>query len=199
MALQEELVLAQMYTHTWAFIVVIMLIAMTVQASKWTGPRGNTAPVAILSVITVLTAVAVALSMTMHAGFDNDGVHDNQSLANAEGASVTIAIAVSVVCFIVMWMLGGVTAPFEVSPTFGYVLFGLIGSAFGMGFLYFRGAMFGEEHRKVVKNRGGVEGYSSKLEKWGFYHIQWHLVGGMFAFLLSIALFVVLKTYFQAA
>lgn len=197
MALQDELVLAQMYTHTWGFIVVVMLIAMTVQASRWTGPRGNAGPVAILSVITVLTAVAVALSMAMHAGFDDDGVHDNVSLADAESASVTIGIAVSVVCFVVMWMLAGGLKPFEVSPTFGYVLFGLVGSAFGMGFLYFRGAMFGKEHRKVVQRRGGVEGYSSKLEKWGFYHIQWHLVGGMFAFLLSIALFIVLKAYYQ--
>lgn len=195
MALQEELMLAQMYTHAWAIVVVIILMAMSVQSSQW---KNSTVPITVFSVLTVLTAVATALSMAMHAGFDQDGVHKNEALADAEIVSVTVAMAMAVITFVVFWGLAGGAAPFQTSPLFGYLLFGLVVSAFGMGFLYFRASSFRQEHKKAVNDRGGVEGYSSKLEKWGFYHIQWHLVGGMFAFLLAICLYIVLKTKYQS-
>jgi hypothetical protein len=196
MVLKDELVLAQMYTHAWALIVVVVLVVMAIQSSKWKGPKNNGIPIAIFSVIAVLTAIATGMSMAMHSGFDDGGVHENNLLADAEMVSVTVAMAISTVCFLVFFAMTGAQT-FATSPVFGYVLGGLVCSAFGMLFLYYRGAHFGKEHREVVKQRGGVEGYSAKLEQWGFYHIQWHLVGGTYAFLLAIGLFVVLKTYFN--
>lgn len=187
--------MAQMYTHTWGFIVVIVLIAMAVQASRFANP---VPPVAVLSTLTVLMAVSTALSMAMHDDYDKEGKMDNEPLGDAEGASVSLTLAFGVLTFLVVWLLNP-AAPFEASPMFGYVLFGLIGSAVGMGYLYFKGNGFTALHRKVVEERGGAEGWSHSLEKWGFYHVQWHLCGGFFAFLLSLAIFVVLKARFNRA
>jgi hypothetical protein len=194
MSLRQELQMAQMYTHTWGFIVIIMLVAMAVQASRFHTPIP---PVMVLSILTILVSVATALSMAMHDDYDKDGQMDNEPLGDAEGISVVLSLAFGVLAFIITWMLNP-AAPFKASPMFGYVLFGLIGSAIGMGILYFKGSGFTALHRKVVEARGGTEGWSHSLEKWGFYHVQWHLCGGFFAFLLVLALFVVLKARFNS-
>lgn len=193
MTLRKEMQMAQMYTHTWGFIVIVMLIAMSVQASKFVRPL---APVMVLSMLTVLMAVSTALSLAMHDDYDKDGKMDNESLADAEVVSVSLTMVYSILAFLITWVLQPL-APFIESSVFGYLLFGLIGTGIGMAYLYFKGSCFTEVHKQVVEKRGGQEGWSSSFEKWGFYHVQWHLTGGFFAFILVLALYIVLKARFN--
>lgn len=193
MVLRGELQMAQMYTHTWGFVAILMLIAMSIQASRFADPK---APIAVLSVFAVLVAVATALSMAMHDDYDKDGTLQHDALGDAETGSVVLAMVYGVLAFLVVWLLEP-SRPFAVSPTFPYLLFGLCGSAAAMGYLYFRGAGFTALHREVVQQRGGKEGWSHRLEQWAFYHAMWHQVGGCFLFILVLLLWIALRGRFD--
>lgn len=197
MTLREELNAAQMYTHTWGFLVVINLIAMAVQASLF--PGRPVVPIVVLSIFAVMTAVSMGLSMAMHADHNVDAKNDNQLLADAEKVTVSGTIGLATLAFIVFWFLQHPARPFRVSPIFGYVLFGLVGSGVAMMLLYIRGNDFRDLHKAIVNERGGTSGWSGTLEKWAFYHVQWHLIAGFYAFLLSIGVYIVLKTKYDTS
>ena len=193
MTLREELNAAQMYTHTWGFLVIVNLIVMTVQASLF--PGRPWVPIAVLAVFAILTAASMGLSMATHADHDGDAKTDNERLADAEKGVVAGTMAFATLALIVFWFIQHPAAPFRQSPMFGYILFGLVGSGVAMLLLYVRGNDFMDIHKSIVDERGH-HGWSSTLEKWAFYHVQWHLLAGFYAFLLSIAVFIVLKSRF---
>lgn len=186
MTLRNDMVIAQQYTHWWNFAVVLMLVAMCVHIGV--NFREKAAPIGILATLTTVLVIATALSMATHHDYDGDARMNNKALSIAERVFVSLTLALALVAFLVLWVLVGGGAPLRATPVFGFLLFGTVVSAAKMAGLYFYGAGFKERHMQ-----GGEPYVSDDFDKWSFYHLQWHLVSGFCAFLLSIALFIVLQ------